>query len=274
LLREHWDFTWNRRGLGERVKRTVGGARATPARVRRLQRVIPGPDGLVTPALSTSSEAIEDRFLAELLSDRELGTWTLSPWAINQLAALVRDRRPRLALEFGSGVSTVSLAHLMKQARDDLQPPWVISVEQDAEHVQATSDLLAQAGLGHAGVVLHAPLTQKDSFGATRSAYAVEHEVIATHIRDRTVDLVTVDGPAAEDGARVTSLEAGMKHLSEPALVILDDALRDGELEAARHWLSAGWLASAHYLTPEKGMLIAVAQPDPAQRFSRNMPQA
>lgn len=248
--------------MGARAKRALGGRSRTlaPGVVRITGRILPGTDALVTPALSTTVASIVDPFLRDVLDGRELGTWTLSPLAIDELLQRLSIWRPELAIEFGSGVSTVCLAHGMRQQRDDLTSPWVISIEQDAEHVTATESLLAAAGLADAAIVLHAPLARTQDSDTTRSAHVLPHERIAAAMAERRLGLVFVDGPAAESGARVTTVPAVRRHLRGDTPVVLDDALRDGEIEAARTWEREGLVVDGRYLLAESGLFLGVVR--------------
>lgn len=252
-----WGHLWRERGLGAAVKRAVG--RPLPARVVwGLRRPLRGTDPLVTPPLGAGAEALSDPFLCERLAGRELGVWTLSAHAIDLLVATVHAHRPSLAVEFSSGVSTLALAHSMRSFGES---PRVISVEQDAAHAEATREMLRDAGLGEAAVVLHAPLVQRDG----RSAYDLDPDVLAGHIAGRPVGLAVVDGPAAEEGARVTTLPMLCPHLVAPCPLLLDDALRDGELRAARWWHRAGMIEDARYDVREGGLMTATLLPCPSR---------
>jgi hypothetical protein len=258
--REHWRHLWRERGLGAAVKRAaampLGGT--VPARaVWAARRPLRGLDPLVTPPLGAGADALSDEFLRERLAGRELGVWTLSAHAIDMLVATVHAERPLVAVEFSSGVSTLALAHAMRSLGDPLTAPWVVSVEQDADHAEATRATLAETGLGNAAVVVHAPLVTRDG----RSAYGLDPAVLAQHIGGRPVGLAVVDGPAAEDGARVTTLPMLSPHLLSPCPLVLDDALRDGELSAARSWHRDGLIAEPRYDLREGGLLTAIALP-------------
>lgn len=255
--REHWRHLWRERGLGEAVKRLPG--RSVPGRaVWAARRPLRGIDPLVTPPRGAGAEALEDPFLRERLAGRELGVWTLSAHAINLLVSTVRALRPLVAVEFSSGVSTLALAHAM---RDLGEPPWVISVEQDDAHAEATRTMLSDAGLGDAAVVLHAPLEQRDG----HSAYDLATGDLARHIAGRTVGMALVDGPAAEEGARVTTVPMLCPHLLAPCPFLLDDALRDGELLAARTWLREGIIENPRYDLREGGLMTATLLPCPSR---------
>jgi hypothetical protein len=239
------------------LKRAV--RRPVPARVVwAVRRPLRGSDPLVTPPRGAGAETLSDPFLRSRLAGRELGVWTLSAHAIDLLVDTVRTHRPELAAEFSSGVSTLALAHAMRSAGE---APQVISVEQDASHAEATRAMLRDAGLGDAAVVLHAPLVRRDG----RSAYDLDPAVLASHIRGRSVGIAVVDGPAAEDGARVTTLPMLCPHLSSPCPLLLDDALRDGELFAARSWQRDGLIEHARYDLREGGLMTATLLPCPSR---------
>lgn len=264
-IREHFAHHWTYGRVGEGTKGVVSRIyRGTvpPGVVRGMNRVI--PRGLVTAPRPEVANAISDDFLRERLAGRELGTWTLSGTGIDLLEQRLRETRPLLALEFGSGVSTLCLAHLMRKAQPDLVAPWVISIEQDGDHVVQTRQMLDEAGLAGAAHVFHAPLVKEQSFGATRSAYDLPHDAIEQSVASRTVGFVLVDGPAAEDAARVTTLPAVARYLAEGTPVFLDDALREGELAAARYWSRAGLIEHARYVLAESGFMLATARKPPS----------
>lgn len=258
--REHWSHLWRARGLGDAVKRGVArpfGGQVPAGLVWALRRPLRGEDPLVTPPSKAGPEAIADPFLRERLTGRELGMWTLSAHAIDYVVDAARERRPVLAVEFSSGVSTLVLAHALRASGAALEAPWVISVEQDAEHAAATRAMLAAAGLAEAAQVLHAPLVRRPYDGAERPSYDLDGDVLASHIGGRAVGIALVDGPAAEAGARVTTVPMLCPHLSAPCPLLLDDALRDGELYAARSWQRSGMLERPRYDMREGGLLHA-----------------
>jgi hypothetical protein len=261
--REHWRHLWRERGLGAAVKRAaaapLGGT--VPARaVWAARRPLRGLDPLVTTPSRVGAEALSDPFLRAQLAGRELGVWSLSAHAINLLVDTVHAERPLVAVEFSSGVSTLVLAHAMRSLGDPLDAPWVVSVEQDAEHVEATREMLRNAGLADAAAVLHAPLVKGDG----HSAYDLDAALLAEQIAGRPVGIAVVDGPAAEDGARVTTVPMLCPHLLGPCPLLLDDALRDGELSAVRQWARDGLIAGARYDLREAGLMTATLLPCPS----------
>ena len=47
-------------------------------------------------------------------------------------------------------------------------------------------------------------------------------------------------------------------HLARGAVIVLDDALRDGELDTARRWAAEGWIRIRGVILVDKGLLVAV----------------
>lgn len=202
-----------------------------------------------------SATALQDERLVELLGDAPVGAWALGPGAIELLGKAVRARQPDLALEFGSGTSTVCIAYFLGSAAGKAQP-IVVSMDQDADHVARTTERLLAAGLGDRAVVLHAPLAHTSADGSTFSSYTLPPELGAV-IGDRRASFVLIDGPAAEAGARYTTVVGAREWLAPGADVFLDDALRDGELDTARRWASTTWLRVQGVVLRDKGVLRA-----------------
>jgi hypothetical protein len=146
----------------------------------------------------------------------------------------------------------------MRRARDDLRAPWVISVEQDAEHAEETRAMLAAVGLGDAAEILHAPIVQREFAGTRRSAYDVPLERVEAATAGRRVGFVLVDGPAAENGARVTTIPSIRHLLTGATPFVLDDAIRDGELETAGLWRRDGVTTHNRYLLADSGALLGL----------------
>lgn len=242
----------------QRVPGLVGlvtGGRPVPFALWRALRALGRREDALMPTKRPSpGSAVRDGVLARALHDRELGTWSLGPSSIELIGELVRRHRPRAILEFGSGVSSVCLSHFA--ARLEV-PPVIVSIEQDEAEVESTRTLLDRLTSGTHVELLHAPLVQRDVAGRRVSAYDLQLESLETTFAGRGVDLVLIDGPAAEAGARFGTLPTVAPLLAPGAVILLDDALRDGELEAASRWAALGLIAMAGIIPVDHGVLIA-----------------
>lgn len=230
--------------------------RPVPVRtVLGLRSIAVGSDPMNRGSRRSDASALRSPDLRALLSGQVLGDWTLGTGALEELERAFDRQAPGLTIEFGSGVSTLCLAYLARRAGAGSLPA-VISIEQDADHAGRTREALARAGLDGVAAVVHAPLAMADLDGRQFSTHVVPPEV-GELVGERCAEFVLVDGPAAENGARTATLPVVRQWLRSGALVMLDDALRDGELETARLWLRMGWIDVEGIVIRDKGILFA-----------------
>jgi predicted O-methyltransferase YrrM len=254
-----WPFRWLARPALRLLAARSNGRPVPLSTILRLRRLAAGSDPLAPEASATDAAGLADPDLRALLGGLELGVWSLGPAGIERLAGLVRERRPELVLEFGSGVSTLCLAHAARATGGDAPGPLIVAIEQDARHAATTRSRLAAAGLASIAEVVHAPLEIRAWDGIVCSTYRLPRDFEA-RLEGRKADLVLVDGPAAERGARVATLPLVRRWLADGARIVLDDALRDGELEAAIRWQSSGWIRIEGIVLEDKGLLLATVR--------------
>jgi len=209
----------------------------------------PHPSGYLAPGRD-----IGDHVLSEWLGEEELGMWTMAVDTLEALGRMVAARRPALIMEFGSGVSTLCLGQFMRTSGCVSAGPAVISIEQSQEYAQKTRDLLSKHGLSDVCDVLHAPLQPCEFEGEASVCYAIDGGQLSASLGERGVDLLVVDGPA---GDRFPTALSVAEFLSPKAMIVLDDAWRDAELEVARRWALLPWLRVEGILPVGKGLLVA-----------------
>jgi hypothetical protein len=169
-----------------------------------------------------------------LLAQRPELPW--SEWALTRDALRfvldVLDRRPGIALECGSGVSTIAIARLLAERGEGS----LYSLEHDPEWATLIRSRLADEGIGERATVLDAPLEPHPlvGHGGWYSSAALDRLPAAG------VELLLVDGPPANDPkrerARYPALPELGPRLSATATVVLDDIGRDGERWVLRAW--------------------------------------
>ncbi len=201
-----------------------------------------------------TSQRLRHEPLRALLDGVELGTWALGPRSIDELVDTVRQLRPAAVLEFGSGCSTVALAWAMRDVPGAGTEPRIVSLEQDPTQAERTRGLLDRAGLADEVAVLHAPLARQLVEGRETECYEIPAAVERT-LGGRRVDLVVIDGPAGPPGIRFATLPLARPFVRMGARFVLDDALRDGELEVARRWAALPWATVDGIRLIEKGLL-------------------
>ena len=184
-----------------------------------------------------------------------MGTWSMSPTVLNVLESEIRTYKPNLIVEFGSGLSTLCLAHYMRELHGGGDQTYVCSIEQDEAFVEHTLKRLKALQLDRCVRVFHAPLTVQQIEDIRTTCYALPRE-FERAVAALPADFVVIDGPAAGAGARFGTLPLLRPHLVSRARFYLDDALRDGELDIAERWARLPYVAVNGILLTEKGLLV------------------
>lgn len=223
------------------------------ARLRRRE------NALLTPPRPVP---LDDPRLASFFADRELGGWVLSAAAINRIARHLHQHRVQTVLELSSGVSTIVFCHLLRGTWPQGPKPAVVSLEQDASYLEQTRAELARFGADpDDAALLHAPVVEQLVEGTLEPAYEVDAAAVRAALGERAIDLVLVDGPAAGHGGRFATLPVVRPLLRRPAWFVLDDALRDSELDVARRWRSTPGIELVGYDVRGWGLLFGRVHP-------------
>jgi predicted O-methyltransferase YrrM len=194
--------------------------------------------------------------LGSLVSDAEVGIWSLGSASLRYLDTVIRSDGPGAILEFGSGLSTLVMAQALAEATPNAGVPRLVSLEQDVREAERTGRLLADAGLAEHVALIHARLRPGVVNGKDISAYDIDPATLAELVSG-PFDLVVIDGPSAEAGSRVSTLLTTTSIMRPGAMVIMDDALRDGELWAAKVWAESSHVHVLGIELLEKGLLVA-----------------
>jgi predicted O-methyltransferase YrrM len=174
---------------------------------------------------------------------RPMRGFAAGPDFLLELVRVVDERKPKLVVELGSGVSTVVISARLKGVGR------VVSLEHDAGFAGLTREELARQELD--GEVVHAPLAPVLVGGKTWQWYQVPPGLDA-------IDVLVVDGPPASTGAlaRYPALPLLASRLSPGAVVLVDDAARGDEREMVERWLGEHTGFQARYVNTENGACV------------------
>lgn len=200
---------------------------------RRLDRA--GPAGLDGGAVLPDAELAKILYdpdipdaVASVLPD-DSSEWPLPSRTAAFLARLIRRYDLRRALEFGAGTSSVVLAHALAERGGMLtslerSPEWCTAQWVDIMRLETVDARLVPSRL---------------VFRAFRGGLAWCYERAPAALAERApFDLVLVDAPQSWVG-RAGALHTALPHLSEGALIVVDDAGREGERNLIGGWLRA-----------------------------------
>lgn len=175
--------------------------------------------------------------------------WAATPEFAATLYDIVRDRKPKVVLELGSGASTVIVAAALEQNGGGR----LISIDQDADYAAQTRAAVERHGLSRTAQVVHSPLTEASVDGETWLWYDMQTIPSADPI-----DLLIVDGPHRElqKMARYPAIPLLIGRLSAQAVIVLDDAERKDERLAVQRWTSEYDGFEVRFLSSRKGTAI------------------
>jgi len=169
-------------------------------------------------------------------------SWAASPDALLTLLHHAKQSNPKTILDLGSGMSTLVLAKSAPAAR-------VFSIDNSAEYAGKTKEMLSLHKVTNAEVRV-APLLAHAS--------GVDWYDLS-QLRDiEDIDLLFIDGPpgSKNDRARHPALTECLSKLSPRAIIVIDDAGRDGEKDLAYEFAKALPNHSLEFLSHEKGTAV------------------
>ena len=169
-------------------------------------------------------------------------SWAASPDVLLTLLELSQTSKPARILDLGSGMSTLVLAKSAPQAT-------IISIDNSAEFAGKTKKLLETHGVTNVDLRV-APLTPHSS--------GVDW-YDTSQLRDiSNIDLLFIDGPPGSKNpkARHPVIAECLSKLSPRAIIVIDDAGRDGEKDLAHLLATALPGHTLEFLSHEKGTAV------------------
>jgi hypothetical protein len=151
-----------------------------------------------------------------------------SPDFLKSLADHVLASKPKLAVECGSGISTIVVARCLQLNGSG----HVFSLEHLEQFAMQTRDELERQDLSQWATVIHSPLRPYDFAGRAFQWYPMDK------LPDEAIDLLIVDGPPASVGQspRYPAGPLLFPRLSSQAAIFIDDASRPEELSVIEKW--------------------------------------
>ena len=175
--------------------------------------------------------------------------WAILPDELKIIADTIYERQPELVLELGSGVSTIVSAYCLR----NLGKGKLVSFDHDQEFLLKTRKTLEDHDLHDIAKAIYAPLKQINIKGSKMLWYDTRrlHNI-------GKIDVLIIDGPPGDiqHYARYPALPLLFDKLSDEAIIILDDGIREDEKEIVRLWLKEFEGLSAVLKHTEKGTYI------------------
>jgi predicted O-methyltransferase YrrM len=175
--------------------------------------------------------------------------WAISPDFALSLAGLLVALRPGLVVELGSGLSSLVIGMMLRR----IGRGHLLSLESDEAFASRTRQQIVLAGLADRVEVRHAPLREHRLQGETWSWYDFSTDALR-----EPIDLLVVDGPprTVHPLVRYPALPVLHAKLSPAAVVLLDDAKREGEKQVVARWQREFPELELELLPHEKGTAV------------------
>jgi predicted O-methyltransferase YrrM len=169
-------------------------------------------------------------------------SWAASPDVLLTLLEHARSSNPTKILDLGSGMSTLVLAKSAPAAK-------VISIDNSQDFADKTKKVLANHQITNVEIRV-APLVPHKS--------GVDWYDLSQLADVADIDLLFIDGPPGSKNsmARHPAIEECIGKLSPRAIVVIDDAARDGEKSMAMDFAAALPTHSLQFLSHEKGTAV------------------
>ncbi|TQF00122.1 MAG: class I SAM-dependent methyltransferase [Spiribacter salinus] len=172
--------------------------------------------------------------------------WAASPDFLRIVMDEVLEKSPKKILELGSGTSTVTIGYALEK----LGSGNLWSLDHDAAYLSTTRHIIDLHGLQDRVFSVHAPLVS--IAGYDTKWYDL------TDFAETGIDMLVIDGPPAGDApnARCPALPILFERLSPGAVVILDDADREGEKQCVEAWIKRFPELRVEHRACEKGCVV------------------
>jgi len=175
--------------------------------------------------------------------------YTIFPDFASTLVGLIREKKPGLILELGSGVSTIIVGYCL----EELGKGRILSIEHDKKYAGITRRNLGLHGLEDYARVIHAPLKE------LRFGDRTWHWYDRTKLKSiKNVDMLVVDGPPGpmQKLSRYPALPVLYKQLAPGAVVVLEDAKRTDERQVVKMWMKEFRGFEYEFVDTQKGAAI------------------
>lgn len=183
--------------------------------------------------------------------------WAMSPDMAGLVFATVMQRKPRIVVELGSGVSTLVTGYALER----LGAGRVISLDHDADFAETSRRAVKHHGLERWVDVHHAPLQHRECEGKSGSWY----DTSTLDAIDR-IDVLVVDGPTQAGVetpmVRFPALPALFEKLADDVIILVDDASRRDEDLMVKEWAKLYPEFAVRHLPTETGTTILERRPE------------
>jgi hypothetical protein len=175
--------------------------------------------------------------------------WAISPDFANIIVDQIKQYKPKVIVDLGSGMSTLISGYLLKEQGYGK----VFAFDHDEKFVQTTRQMIIKHGVDDAVEIIHAPIKEIILNNKTFLYYDIDK-----FANLKNIDILIVDGPPEriQKFARYPALPALFNKLSSRAIILVDDAVGVDIREAVKKWQDEFKNLESSYIETEKGAYL------------------
>ena len=177
----------------------------------------------------------------------------LLPIIEEALDEIIKEKKPKIILEAGSGVSTIIAAYALKKYGKGK----IISLDHDEKYANFTKEEIKKHRLEEYVEVLYAPIKK---YFVSESESQNNRELMWYDLENlniiKGIDLFIIDGPPKGKikNARYPALQLMFNKINNGATILLDDARRKNEQETIELWKKEYSNLKFTYIDNDKGI--------------------
>ncbi|WP_432671409.1 class I SAM-dependent methyltransferase [Flavobacterium sp. SM2513] len=176
------------------------------------------------------NEVVPAFILSNLYHQGKYLPYTNASLSFKLLANITNDiiiNNKKSILEFGSGISTIIFARLIKLNNLETK---IISIDESAEWILIVKKLLKDEGIENVVTFIHAPTIKSSQMD---KSFEYDENIVSKELGDTKFDLILIDGPIAWSSKKRYSRASNIKHfinnLDASFTIFVDDTNRIGE---------------------------------------------
>jgi len=173
-----------------------------------------------------------------------------SPDFIKLIVDIILQKKPKLVLELGSGVSSIFIAKALEKNNEGR----LLSIENDKDFALKTQNRIIQEKLNNYTQIITAPLVKQEIHHNDYLWYDIN---FVNNFNDK-IDILIVDGPPRKTNknARYPAIPLLKKYFSKDIIIIVDDGNRSDDKNSTMKWVKELKNINIKYIDSEKGTFI------------------
>tara|TARA_B110000116_G_C16784723_1_gene560264 strand:- start:1161 stop:1928 length:768 start_codon:yes stop_codon:yes gene_type:complete len=172
--------------------------------------------------------------------------YAASPDFLLEIINIIKNMKPSVIIEAGSGVSTLVAGYALKQNKHGK----IFSLDHDEKYTNLTKKEIVNHNLQKYSEVVHAPLIKYDDDLIWYDLDSIKNL--------GSIDFLIIDGPPSKNSkdARYPAIPLLIKRIKIGGILILDDGRRNKEQSVVRKWKNEFNCFDFKYIDNDKGAFI------------------